>query len=133
MKIIGNALNWIRRAKPADWLRLVKKLLPHAAIVMSGMLIVFFAIDRVNKPMGFMTNEFHKRVTFALALISICLAIQTIASLRRRERAAYKKRLREAQEKQRAARPGASQQNCPIPRARGPVRAAGAKDTIRRS
>lgn len=36
------------------------KLLPHVSIVISGMLVVFFCIDRVNTPMGFMTNEFHK-------------------------------------------------------------------------
>ena len=74
MKSHRNVLDWIRRAKPGDWLRLIKKLLPHVAIVMAGMLIVFFVIDRVNKPMGFMTNEFHKRITFALALLCLYLA-----------------------------------------------------------
>ena len=109
MKIIGNALNWIRRAKPADWLRLVRKLLPHVAIVISGMLIVFFVIDRVNKPMGFMTNEFHKRITFVLALLAIYFAVQLIALQRRAERAEYKRRLREAQQKQAARKPAAPQ------------------------
>ena len=100
---MNKAVKWIKKAKPADWLALAEKIIPHIAIVLAGMLIVFFAIDRVNKPMGFMTNEFHKRVTFALALISIYLAVQAIASQRRRERAAYKKRLREAQKKQAAS------------------------------
>ena len=34
-------IHWIKRARPADWLNLVKKLLPHVMIVISGMLIVF--------------------------------------------------------------------------------------------
>ncbi|MBQ8952561.1 MAG: hypothetical protein IJ048_00465 [Clostridia bacterium] len=109
MKIIRNALNWVRRARLADWLRLVKKLLPHVAIVLSGMLIVFFVIDRVNKPMGFMTNEFHKRITFVLALLAIYFAVQLIALQRRAERAEYRRRLREAQRRQAARKTAASQ------------------------
>ena len=109
VKIIQNAVNWVRRARLADWLRLVRKLLPHVAIVISGMLIVFFVIDRVNKPMGFMTNEFHKRITFVLALLAIYFAVQLIALQRRAERAEYKRRLREAQQKQAARKPAAPQ------------------------
>ena len=99
MTIIKNAIKWIRRATLADWIRLVKKLLPHVAIVISGMLIVFFVIDRVNKPMGFMTDEFHKRITFVLALLAIYFAVQLIALQRRAERAEYRRRLREAQQR----------------------------------
>ena len=109
VKIVQNAVNWVRRARPADWLRLVRKLLPHVAIVISGMLIVFFVIDRINKPMGFMTNEFHKRITFVLALLAIYFAVQLIALQRRAERAEYKRRLREAQQKQAARKPAAPQ------------------------
>ena len=109
VKIVQNAVNWVRRARLADWLRLVRKLLPHVAIVISGMLIVFFVIDRVNKPMGFMTNEFHKRITFVLALLAIYFAVQLIALQRRAERAEYKRRLREAQQKQAARKPAAPQ------------------------
>ena len=109
VKIIQNAVNWVRRARLADWLRLVRRLLPHVAIVISGMLIVFFVIDRVNKPMGFMTNEFHKRITFVLALLAIYFAVQLIALQRRAERAEYKRRLREAQQKQAARKPAAPQ------------------------
>ena len=97
-------LDWIRKARPADWLRLAKKLLPHAAIVISGMLIVFFVIDRVNQPMGFMTNEFHKRLAFVLAVLSIYFAIQLITLQRRAERAEYRRRVREARERQAARR-----------------------------
>ena len=44
-------LDWIKHAKLADWLKLLDKAIPHAAIVISGMLVVFFVIDRVNKPL----------------------------------------------------------------------------------
>ena len=129
MTLIKNAIKWIRRATPADWIRLVKKLLPHVAIVISGMLIVFFVIDRVNKPMGFMTNEFHKRITFVLALLAIYFAVQLIALQRRAERAEYRRRLREAQQKQ-PARPTTSQSARPAQ----PTRATQtARPTQRRS
>lgn len=67
-------------------LKKILKVLPHVSIVMSGMLIVFFCIDRVNKPMGFMTNEFHKILTFLLALISLGYSVFIIAYQRKRER-----------------------------------------------
>ena len=102
MKVI----NWIKKAKLKDWIHLIQKLLPHVAIVLAGMLIVFFVIDRVNKPMGFMTNEFHKRITFVLALLSIYFAVQIISVQRRMERAEYRRRLRELQEKQSARKNG---------------------------
>lgn len=90
-------MNWIRRAKLSDWLRLIDKLLPHVAVVLSGMLVVFFLIDRVNKPMAFMTNEFHKRITFVLAILAIYLAVRRISAMRRAERDAYRRKLRQAQ------------------------------------
>lgn len=84
-----------RRTKPAaGWLRLLDRLLPHLAIVISGMLVVFFLIDRVNKPMAFMTNEFHKRITFVLALLSIYLSVRRISAVRKAERDAYRRQLR---------------------------------------
>lgn len=96
-------IHWIRRARPADWLNLVKKLLPHVMIVISGMLIVFFVIDRFNKPMGFMTNEFHKRLTFVLAILAIYFAVKAIALQRRMERMEYQRRVKAAEERARQA------------------------------
>lgn len=96
-------IRWIKHARPADWLNLVKKLLPHVMIVISGMLIVFFVIDRFNKPMGFMTNEFHKRLTFVLAILAIYYAIKAIALQRRMERIEYQRRVKAAEERARQA------------------------------
>lgn len=84
----------VRHTRSADWLRLLDRLLCHAAIVLSGMLAVFFLIDRVNKHMSFMTNEFHKRITFALALMAVYLAVRRIAAARRSERDDYRRKLR---------------------------------------
>ena len=81
-------------ASPGGWLWRVWKLVPYAAITLSGMLITFFLIDRVNKPMAFMANEFHKVITFALALISIALSAKVISYQRGEERKAYRKRLK---------------------------------------
>lgn len=88
-------IDWVRRAHLSDWLRLLDKLLPHVAIVIAGMLVVFFLIDRVNKPMAFMTNEFHKRIVFVLALMAIYLAARRISAQRRAERDAYRRKLRQ--------------------------------------
>ena len=96
-------IHWIKRARPADWLNLVKKLLPHVMIVISGMLIVFFVIDRFNKPMGFMTNEFHKRLTFVLAILAIYYAVKNIALQRRVERMEYQRLVKAAEERARQA------------------------------
>ena len=88
-------IDWIKRARLEDWIRLIDKLIPHAVIVASGMFVVFFLIDRVNTAMEFMTNEFHKRLTLALALMAIYLAVRRIATIRKSERDGYKRRLKQ--------------------------------------
>lgn len=88
-------IDWIKHAKLSDWLRLLDKALPHAAIVLAGMLVVFFVFDRFNKPMAFMTNEFHKRITFALALMAIYLAVRRVSAMRKAERDDYRRRLKQ--------------------------------------
>lgn len=67
-------------APPGNRIWCLWKLVPYCAITLSGMLVTFFLIDRVNKPIGFMTNEFHKVITFLLALLSVILSIRTIAA-----------------------------------------------------
>ena len=81
-------------ARPGHWLWRVLKLVPYVVITLSGMLVVFFLIDRVNKPMAFMANEFHKEITFALSILSIGLAIRIISLHRSEERKDYRRRLR---------------------------------------
>ncbi len=90
-------------------LKMLFKVLPHAVIVMAGMMIVFFCIDRVNTPMGFMTNEFHKWLSMLLALTSLGYAILTIAWQRRQERIAEQRRRQEMKNRRPAtARPASA-------------------------
>lgn len=55
-----------------EWLAF---LLPHALIIMSGMMMVFFIIDRVNPHIEFMTNEFHKWLACGISLTGIASAL----------------------------------------------------------
>ncbi len=108
---MNRVLEWLKTARLKDWLKLIKKLLPHAAIIISGMLLTFFAIDRVNKPMGFMTNEFHKVLTSILAVLCVYFSIQIIAIQRRDERSEY----RRAMAKRRQSAPARSVDDAPRP------------------
>ena len=65
---------------------MLRKLLPHAAIILSGMYFVFFFIDRVNTAMAFINNNITKRLLFALCVISIVEAVWLIRDDRRRTR-----------------------------------------------
>jgi len=80
------------------------KVLPHVSIVMAGMMIVFFCIDRVNQPMGFMTNEFHRWLALFLALFCLGYSVILIAYQRQQERIEERRRI-QAQRERRAARP----------------------------
>ena len=83
------------------------KVLPHISIVMAGMMVVFFLIDRVNKPIGFMTNEFHRWLSFFLALFCLGYSVLLIAYQRKLERQEEQKR-RRAMQARRAAAPAQS-------------------------
>ena len=63
-----------------------RKLLPHAAIIISLMYFVFFFIDRVNSAMGFIDNGITKALLFALCVITIINSIFLIRDDRSRER-----------------------------------------------
>ena len=71
---------------------MLRKLLPHAAIVISAMYFVFFFIDRVNSAMAFINNGITKGLLFALCVIAIINAIRLISIDRRMERARQKRR-----------------------------------------
>ena len=88
-------------------MRKVFAVLPHVSIVMSGMMIVFFLIDRVNIAMGFMSNEFHKWLSFFLALFCMGYSALLIAYLRYAEREEGKRAIMN----RRAARTGSAAKN----------------------
>ena len=52
-------------------LRRIKGLLPHAAILICNMYIVFYLIDRVNKAMNFIDNGLTKGLLLVLCLIAL--------------------------------------------------------------
>lgn len=65
---------------------MLRKILPHAAIVISGMYLVFFLIDRVNSAMGFINNDITKRLLLILCAISVVNALYLIRDDRKRLR-----------------------------------------------
>ena len=76
---------------------MLRKLLPHLAIILSCMYVVFFGIDRVNSAMAFIENDITKWLLLVLCLISITNAVLVIIDDRKRERrrrARAKKRAR---------------------------------------
>lgn len=71
----------------------LRAMMPHAAILIANMYIVFFLIDRVNTAMNFIDNGLTKGLLLAMSLI--VLADVLLPRPRRRDRA------------KRAATPGA--------------------------
>ena len=90
---------------------MLRKILPHAAIIMSLMYLVFFFIDRVNTAMAFINNDMTKVLLLILCVISVVNAVLLIADDRKRTRDAQRRR----QMQQRAATPQRAPQR-PQPR-----------------
>ena len=57
---------------------MLRKLLPHAAIILSGMYFVFFFIDRVNAAMAFIDNPITKGLLLALGVLAVFNALTLI-------------------------------------------------------
>jgi hypothetical protein len=66
-------------------IRVMLRLIPHVSIIISGMLIVFFYIDRVNSAMGFMENDVTKMLILILSITSITTSILAAFYRRRAE------------------------------------------------
>lgn len=82
---------------------MLRRFLPHIAIILSGMYFVFYGIDRVNSAMAFIDNEITKGLLVVLGLISVVNALFLIRDNRARERK-RQARLRKAQEEPRGRR-----------------------------
>ena len=65
---------------------MLRKLLPHVAIVLSGMYVVFFLIDRVNSAMAFINNDITKWLLLVLCAVSSLMAAILIGDERGRIR-----------------------------------------------
>lgn len=64
-------------------MKTIDKVMPHLSIILAGMLIVLFVIDRFNSAMGFLDNDGAKILILALSITSIVNAILLIAFQRR--------------------------------------------------
>ena len=67
---------------------MLRKLLPHAALILSGMYLVFYLIDRVNSAMAFINNNLTKALLLVFCAISCVNALYLIRADRRAERMA---------------------------------------------
>lgn len=63
----------------------LRRILPHAAILLSNMYIVFFLIDRVNTAMQFINNSITKALLLILCIISTVNASFLIVDARNRD------------------------------------------------
>ena len=61
----------------------IARILPHISIVLSGMLIFLFVLDRFNPAMGYLENGGERIVLLALAMSSILTATMLIGYQRR--------------------------------------------------
>jgi hypothetical protein len=64
-------------------MKTIARALPHATIVLSGMLIVFLILDRFNPSMGYLDNPGERVLLIALATTSIANAMMLIGRQRR--------------------------------------------------
>lgn len=63
---------------------LLRKILPHAAIVLGGMVVVFYVIDRFNTAMGFINNGITKALLLAFCAVSVVNARTLISGAKKR-------------------------------------------------
>lgn len=58
----------------------IKKALPHLTLILAAALIVLLIVNYYNPLMGFLENSMAHAIMYALAALSILLAIKTIYS-----------------------------------------------------
>lgn len=86
---------------------MLRKILPHAAIIISGMYFVFFFIDRVNSAMAFIDNDITKILLFILCVVSVVNAILLLKAERRRIIREQKRSKRRNEQKRQVSAPAA--------------------------
>ena len=64
----------------------IRKLLPHANIILALMFVTFFIVDKFNGAMNFLGNDISKGLLLALALVSIVNACFVIQDNRKKAR-----------------------------------------------
>jgi len=97
---------------------MLRKILPHVAIVLSNMYLVFFAIDRVNSAMSFINNNITKILLVVLCIISTINASFLILDQRRKIAAREAARRRAARNAAMTRGQGAPHASQTMPRSR---------------
>lgn len=64
----------------------IEKILPHISIVLSGMVIIFFVIDRFNNSMALLEDDVAKVLILFLGISSILTSSLLVSMQRREER-----------------------------------------------
>jgi hypothetical protein len=67
-------------------MKLFFRVLPHLSIILSGMLLTFFIIDRVNTAMAFINNDITKWLIGISAVLSMIVAGMLIHCQRRSDK-----------------------------------------------
>jgi hypothetical protein len=63
----------------------IKKMMPHLCIILAGMFIVFFVIDRFNSFMAVLDNDTEKTILFIFSIIAIIVSGMLIYRQRRED------------------------------------------------
>lgn len=64
-------------------MRKARKILSHLTIILGGMFLTFFWLDRRNPAMSFIDNEISKWLLLCFSVIGLTLAIITLVTIRR--------------------------------------------------
>lgn len=65
---------------------MLRRIIPHATIVLCNMYVVFYLIDRVNPAMEFITNNITKFLILLMCILSTVNAALLIRDQRRRKK-----------------------------------------------
>lgn len=61
----------------------IKRVLPHISIILSGMMVIFFVIDKLNAAMTLMSNDMTKALLFLLSIVTIIVSAMLISRQRK--------------------------------------------------
>ncbi len=62
---------------------MIRKMLPHATLIVAVMFVVFFCIDRVNEAMNFLGADISKWLLLIFCILSVATSVLLIVSQRR--------------------------------------------------
>jgi hypothetical protein len=55
-------------------MELLKRILPHVCIILSGMMLIFVVIDKFNAAMGLVNNDITKALLLILSILVIVIS-----------------------------------------------------------